>query len=150
VETVAGKKGTFNFTAGYNPWRLNGNGENNRKLVHLRLEPEYRYWLWERFNGHFLGVNAFYASYNISGRNVPFLFDEEYRYDGLAYGMGISYGFHWMINAAWGVETYVGVGAARLSYDRFDCLKCSIFLNHTNETYFGPTKAGISLIYIIK
>jgi hypothetical protein len=150
VEFGVSPKSTINLEAGYNPWSKYVGIAGDRKLQHLLLKPEYRYWLWERFNGHFFGVHALYASYDVSNRNVPFLFKDNYRYDGMAYGVGISYGFHWMINTYWGVEGYVGLGVARFSYDQYDCEKCNSLIDHTNLTYLGPTSAGISLIYLIK
>jgi hypothetical protein len=149
-EFGAGSKSTINLVAGYNPWSQQTGIEGEKKLQHVLVKPEYRYWLWERFNGHFFGVHALYASYDVSNRNIPSLFKENYRYDGMAYGIGISYGFHLMINTIWGLEAYVGFGAARFSYDQYDCEKCNSLIDHVNLTYLGPTSAGISLIYMIK
>ena len=74
-EVGLGRNTTFNLEGAYNPWNKNGSGVNYQKLVHLLIQPEYRYWLWERFNGHFFGVHGLYSSYDFSGRTVPFLFD---------------------------------------------------------------------------
>ena len=32
----------------------------------------FRYWLCERYNGHFFGLHSGYAFYNISGVRIPF------------------------------------------------------------------------------
>lgn len=34
--------------------------------------PEFRYWLCERYNGHFFGLHSGYVFYNISGVRVLF------------------------------------------------------------------------------
>ena len=48
------------------------------------------------------------------------------------------------------MEATVGVGYARVDYDRYNCQDCGTKLNSGHKNYFGPTKLGLSLIYIIK
>ena len=65
-----GKRTTLDLAGGYNPWTLDR--EANRKIRHWMVMPEFRYWLCERFNGHFFGVHSGYAFYNLSGVRIPF------------------------------------------------------------------------------
>ena len=58
LEIGLGKRSTLDLGGGYNPWNLDGTAENNKKLVHWLGEIEYRYWLCQRFSGHFLGVHV--------------------------------------------------------------------------------------------
>ncbi len=150
VEWGIGKKETLDLSAGYNPWNLNGSYQNNRKLVHLLIEPELRYWTCQRFNGHFFGIHGLYSRYNIGGYDIPGLFDADYRYQGDAIGGGLSYGYHWALSKHWGMEFNIGLGAVWMTYDKYDCPKCGDKVGKFHNTYLGPTKAGISLIYIIK
>lgn len=53
LEVGIGKRSTLDLSGGYNSWNLNGTSENNKKLVHWLGEIEYRYWLCQRFSGHF-------------------------------------------------------------------------------------------------
>ncbi len=39
---------------------------------HWLVHPEFRYWLCERFNGHFFGVHLLGGEYNISKVKLPF------------------------------------------------------------------------------
>jgi hypothetical protein len=55
-----------------------------------------------------------------------------------------------MLSPAWGIEASFGAGVARLAFDKSACLQCNPFPDHISETYVGPTKIGVSLIYIIK
>lgn len=57
--------------------------------------PEFRYWLCERYNGHFFGLHSGYAFYNISGVRIPFQSKstKDHRYQGWATGLGLSYGY---------------------------------------------------------
>ncbi len=134
----------------YNPWNLKGSLESNKKLVHMIVKPEFRYWLCERFEGYFFGLHALYARYNIGTHEVPMLFEKEYRYDGHALGVGITYGYNWAFAKRWSAEFAVGLGAMWLNYDRYDCAACNRAHEPVKETYFGPTNAAISLAYMIK
>lgn len=130
----------------WNPWQFSG----NRKWKHFLVQPEFRYWTRETFSGHFLGVHAHYAFYNIG--NLPKPFSEnmrQNRYQGWLAGAGVSYGYRWNFSHRWGMEATVGVGYAYLNYDKFSCHKCGQKLKSDKKNYFGPTKAGISLVYAI-
>lgn len=72
------------------------------------------------------------------------------RYQGCLYGAGVSYGFLWLIGKRWNLELTLGVGYARLEYDRYVRQKCGRFLGKGHENYFGPTKVGISFGFVIK
>lgn len=149
VEIGLGKRTTLDIAAGYNPWNAN----NSKKLAHYIIQPELRYFLCERFNGHFFGVHALYSFYNIGRHELPMLFgknSKNYRFQGDAYGAGISYGYQLMLGTHWNLEFEIGVGYARMDYDKYGCQKCDSKIESTKKNYFGPTKAGISFIYIIK
>ncbi len=150
LEIGLGAQTTLEVIGGYNPWTLNA--ETNKKLKHWVVMPEFRYWLCERFNGHFFGLHTGYDEYNISGVRIPFLKKhvKDYRYQGWATGLGISYGYQWILGKRWNLEATVGVGYVYTNYDHYDCATCGKFRGNNDKHYFGPTKAGISLIYIIK
>jgi len=150
VEIGLGKKTSIEFSGGNNRWNIEGSPDNNKKLVHWVIKPEFRYWLCERFNGHFFGVHAFYGQYNVSEWYIPLLFEKDYRYEGDAYGGGVSYGYHWAWAKRWGMEFTVGAGIAIMDYVKKDCEKCGSEVGQFTKTYFGPTSLGIKLIFIIK
>jgi hypothetical protein len=150
AELGLGYRTTLEAGLAYNGRNLEGSVENNRKLVHGIAIAEFRYWLCERFDGHFFGVHALGGFYNISGHKIPILFDKEYRYEGTGAGAGISYGYSLPLSPRWGVEFNVGVGVARLKYDKYGCDKCDELEGRYNRTYLGPTRAAINLVFIIK
>jgi hypothetical protein len=151
AEIGLGKKSTLDVAVGYNPWNLDGSYTDNKKWVHLLVQPEFRYWTCERFNGHFFGVHGVLSHYNIGGLKIPLLgMEKAVRYEGYAYGGGLSYGYHRMLSKHWGVEFTVGVGAVYFDHERYTCEKCGSPLGTATKTYVGPTKAGISLVYLIK
>ena len=112
--------------------------------------PERRYWLCEKFNGHFLALHGHYAKYNVGG--MSFLSDnmERHRYQGHLWGGGISYGYQWLLGNRWSMEAVLGVGYARLDHSKYPCATCGTIQKSEKKNYFGPTKAAVSIIYIIK
>ena len=153
LEIGLGKRSTLDLGGGYNPWTLDGTAENNKKLVHWLGEIEYRYWLCQRFYGHFFGVHVLGSQYNIAQQDLPLIFgkgSKEYRFEGYGYGGGISYGYNFFLGIRWSIEANLGIGYARLHYDKYKCQKCGEKIGTESRNYFGPTKAGISLIYYLK
>jgi len=148
VEFGMGKKFTTEISFAYNPWEIDK--KKHKQIKHWVIKPEFRYWFCERFSGHFMGIHPFYGEYNVSGYKIPSLFKKEFRYEGNAIGAGISYGYHWILGSHWSIEASIGVGNAYLDYDRFECGECGQKLETKSKNYFGPTKAAVSLIYIIK
>lgn len=72
------------------------------------------------------------------------------RYQGWLAGAGVGYGYSWVLGKRWNLEATLGLGYVHFSYDRFECKTCGDKLGSGNKNYFGPTKAAVSLIYIIK
>ncbi len=150
VEVGLGHRTSLQLSGSYNPWNLKGTVENDKKMVHAIIKPEFRYWLCERYNGHFLGADLIFSRYNVSTHDIPLLFKKEHRYEGIAYGAGITYGYHLMLGKRWGLEFAIGAGVVRLDYDRYSCATCDKDATPAKKTYFGPTNAAINLVFLIK
>ena len=144
LEFGLSQKWSLDLSGNYNPWEFSG----NRKMKHWLVQPELRYWLCDRFNGHFVGLHAHGGEYNVGGIK---LFDlEDRRYEGWFAGGGLSYGYHLILNHRWSLEATIGLGYTYIDYAKFDCEKCGSRLKDGTRNWFGPTKAGLSLIYVIK
>ncbi len=150
AEAALSRRSTIELSYSNNPWNYKARLPQNKKLLHGIARLEYRYWLCERFSGHFLGAHALYSEYNISGWNIPLLFDKDHRYKGNAWGGGISYGYNLPIGKRWNVEFVAGAGVVRMKYDRYSCLTCSTDAEPFTQTWFGPTNLGINLVFLIK
>lgn len=153
AEIGVGNRSTLSLSGSYNPWNLKGSAENNKKMVHWLVGAEYRYWLCEKFNGHFFGLHALGGRSNIGGYELPFWLEKDsknYRYEGLNYGAGISYGYQWILNNRWSLEAILGLGYMRMDYTKYDCKTCGKKIGTFKKNYLGPTNAGISIIYMIK
>lgn len=147
VEFALAKRWTMDISAIYNPFYY---GKERMTRFGL-IQPEARYWFCSRFEKHFIGVHGIYGRFNIGNVDVHFtdVFTEN-RYKGWAAGAGISYGYHLPMGKRWGWEFTLGVGYLYLDYDKYRCESCDEFLGNRTKHYFGPTKAGISLIFMLK
>lgn len=143
VEVGLGNQTTLDISAGYNLWNVDGSSTSNKKLAHFLIQPEFRYFLCERFNGHFFGVHVLYSTYNISGYELPMLFGKDSkksRFQGDAYGCGISYGYQLMLSTHWNLEFQAGLGYIYLDSNKYDWSKCGETESSFSKNYFGPTK----------
>lgn len=148
LELGLGRATTLDLSGNYN-WFKKSNG---KMFKHWLAQPEFRFWLCERFNGHFFGLHALGGEFNIAKTKLPFGLakdGKDYRYDGWYAGGGVSYGYQWMLARKWSVEATVGVGYARINYDKYPCRDCGRKIESGTKNYFGPTKLGVSLIFVI-
>ena len=144
LELSLAKNWTIETTFVHNSWDFSG----NTSFRHWLIQSELRYWICQSFEGHFLGLNAIYANYNVGEISfIPAL--KEYTYKGDLYGAGFSYGYHVPIGGKWGLELTAGLGWIHLNYDKYQCQDCREYQGSYKRNYFGPTKAGISLIYLL-
>lgn len=145
AEFRLGDGSSLDIPVSYNPWTW----KENRKWKHILVQPELRWWPKGTFRRHFWGVHAHYAFYNVGNLpHGPFsTYMQANRFEGWLVGAGISYGYRWNFrNPRWALEATVGAGYAYMDYDRFACGRCGEKLGSETKHYFGPTKAGVSLI----
>lgn len=145
IEWRVGKQLTIDLSATYNPWKYG----DMKKFNLLGIQPELRYWSLEPFNRHFWGIHGTYANFNLVGLG-PGSYMKDHLLKGNLYGGGISYGYHWILSPRWAMEATLGVGYLHLDYDKSECKGCEKYIGKRHKNYFGPTKAGVSLIYMIK
>lgn len=132
------------------PFSLNLDSYNDsKKFKHVAVQPEVRWWKCQPFTGHFWGVHAHYAFYNVGGLE-PFTTIKENRYEGWLAGAGVSYGYNWIISARWSLEATIGVGYAYLSFDKYPCGKCRPKSGEGTKHYLGPTKIAVTAVFLIK
>lgn len=152
IEFKVAPKWTVDISGNFNAWTFS----DNKKWKHWVLQPEARYWLCERFNGHFVGAHLVGGIYNMGNWNTDFTFLgtdfgqlKEHRYEGWLVGAGIAYGYHWMLGRHWSVEAEIGIGYVYTQADKYECPRCGEQLeNNKPHHYVGPTKAAVNLIYV--
>ncbi|MDR1380757.1 MAG: DUF3575 domain-containing protein [Tannerella sp.] len=230
-EVALNHKTTLDIGLNYNPWTLGHKwvglyeedlsvvsasaSEREIKLKHFMIQPEVRWWMCEKFNGHYFGVHLLGGLFNAGGLKLPFDWGrykdasgdylgmypmemtpvgyENVKVQGIGYqisevpypglgkasgteleandvywgnadrdgiyinsfegwfaGAGVSYGYHWVLGRRLSLEFTLGVGYVYLQYDKSRCTDCKKKLGEESAHYFGPTRAGISLVYMLK
>lgn len=148
VEAGLAEKWTIDISGNLNAWDFSG----NRKWKHWLIQPEARYWLCDKFNGHFFGLHVHGGAFNTANVKTPFgLFGDcsSERHEGWYYGAGISYGYQWMLGKRWNFELSIGAGYVRSDYDVYENPVCGDYLGKEHGNYFGITKASASIIFLI-
>lgn len=147
LEFAVGDKVSIELSGGVNPFEF---GEN-KQLKHWVVWPELRYWTCETFNGHFFGLHGVGGQYSIGGVDIPvWKLDrlKDRRYKGNAFGVGVSYGYQWILSDHWGFEFTIGGGFARFDYEVYGLGDKGTKMGENKKNYFGPTKGGLSIVYV--
>lgn len=147
LETALAPRWTLDLSTSYNAWEV----VKDRKWRHLAIQPEARYWFCDRFNGHFIGIHAQWAKFNIGQVTMPFGLwkaTRNHRFEGDLWGGGIGYGYQWLLGRHWNLEAELGIGYSRVIFDEYPCTSCGKRIRSDKKNYFGPTKASLSLIYL--
>ena len=145
-EFALAERWTVELEGGYNPWTLDT--EKNMKMKHWLVSPEIRYWFCNSFQGHFIGINANYAQYNIGA--IPYKDFQNKRIEGWAAGAGLTYGYAFPIARRWNLELTCGLGLWYTVYDQFESRPCGLFQQRFEKTLLGPSTLGVSFVYMIK
>lgn len=122
---------------------------------HWMVQPEARYWLCDKFIGSFLGFHLHGGQYNLGNldNGIKFLGTDfsklsDSRYQGWFAGLGIGYGYSWVLNKHWNLEAEAGLGYSYTRYEKYPCAHCGEVEEEGKHHYVGVTKAALNLIYL--
>ena len=118
----------------------------DRKLRVFGTRPEVRYWWGEPLKrGHFLGLHGFTSAFNVQIGDKARYQDPNHA----LWGVGVAYGYAMPLGKKekWGVEFTLGLGYARVKYDKYDGAINGPFIERKTINYFGPTRLGINFSY---
>lgn len=111
---------------------------------------EARCWLGkrknrERLTGHFLGIYA-------EGGVYDFQFDKDKGYRGNYYAAsGLTYGYSHQLARHLALEFSLGIGYLATEYRKYTTYEGDLIWTSSGRYHFmGPTKAKISLVWLIK
>lgn len=112
----------------------------------LATQPELRYWPKVAGEGHYFGVHTSVIGFNVS-------FAGDYRYQDpnyAAFGLGLGYGFafHLDKDRRWGMEAQIGAGYISYKWIKYhNTGRNGGAVSRGGGTYWGPTRAGITISY---
>lgn len=145
VEVRITPRWSFEVTGMYSPYNLFVHDFKTRVLA---MKPELRYWWGESLRkGHFIGIHMPIAGFNIQ-------INKDFRYQDpnhALWGLGINYGYAMLVGKRqnWSLDFTIGFGYMDISYDVYEGVRNGKFVESVKKGYFGPTRVGINLSYII-
>lgn len=154
VEVALWPKWTLDVDGYLNPFKY---GEN-KSTRFWAVQPELRYWLCGKFNGHFVGLHGQYEKHNDFGTRM-------YVYDGFISGAGLSYGYSTPLWYRWKLEFNLGVGWNHVQHDTRWLRESSLgrpiedygpgfgnveYASPVQKNYWGITRAGVSIVFVIR
>ncbi len=152
IEVGLAPRWSLDVSGNFNAWNM----KNDRRWKHYLVQPEVRYWLCDRFMGHFLALYLHGGQYNFGGikNSINFLGTNlsnltTHRYQGWFAGAGVGYGYAFVLGRHWNLELEAGIGYAYTVFDEFECAGCGRKVNtDLNHHYFGPTKLAVNFVYL--
>ena len=97
-----------------------------------------------RFSGHHVGLYGQIVTYDFELGGKGYLGDK------WSYGGGVAYGYSLPVGHRFNVDFTLGIGYLGGSYKEYIPLDGHYVWQTTkNRRWFGPTKAGISLVWLI-
>ena len=151
VEVGLAPKWTAEIDGTINNWAI-----NDRRWKQWMVQPEIRYWFCQSFSGQFLAAHLIGGQYNFGNlkNNIKFLGTDfsqltDHRYQGWMAGVGIGYGYSWILSRHWNLEAEIGIGWIYTRSDVYNCFDCGKKIRtDVPHNYVGPTKAAINIIYV--
>lgn len=142
VEIGLGQHWSLDVPVWYSPYDI-----TDRWRIRLfAAQPEMRYWLKDAGEGHYFGVHATVAGFNVS-------LGGDYRYQDpnhAAFGAGIGYGyaFHLDKSRRWSMEAQIGAGYIGYEYIKYhNTGRNGAEVSRGKGTYWGVTRAGFAVAY---
>lgn len=151
VEVGLAPKWTVEANASLNAWAV-----NDHRWKQWMVQPEVRYWFCQRFSGHFVGAHLIGGQYNFGNIDADFKFLgtdfsvlKDKRYQGWMAGVGVAYGYSWILSRHWNFEAEVGLGWIYTRSDVYRCADCGRRLETgVPHNYVGLTKVALSFVYV--
>lgn len=108
----------------------------------VAIQPEGRWWLKQPGAGHFFGVHAHIAWFNVKWQ------DDRYQStDHPLLGAGVNYGYLLPLSKHWGAEFSLGAGYAHMKYNTYYNIDNGAQIGTETRNYWGITRVGLSLSY---
>lgn len=124
-------------------------GSNSDKVQKIwLLNPEVRWYLL-RDRRFYVGASGSYGEYNIYKYPLGSLLSKDTGYQGTLWSAGVTVGYQLCLSRYFSVDFNLGLGYTRSKYDSFgmtDGVRVSKERDKS-KNFFGPTQAGISLVW---
>jgi hypothetical protein len=107
------------------------------------VQPSLRWWRYEHFVGSFVALHPAGGRYDVGG--------EHFHRQGWFTGLGVSYGYGWLLSRRWNITAEGGMGFYYMR-DRRDDYKTDewspVRIVHARRVVLAPSKLEISFSYL--
>ena len=128
---------TLDLSATGSPFKI----KDDLYFRHLRLQPELRYWLTSPLTEHYVGITAFYSTYDAGYKKQGYFGD--------SYAAGLTYGYSWILSRRWNFELSAGLGVIHYRMARYTPGEAHPVPGETGWK-IAPVKLGITFAYVLK
>lgn len=127
---------------------LGGNSDKVQKM--WLLSPEVRWYLL-RDKRFYVGASGSYGEYNIYKYMLGNMLTDDTGYQGKLWNAGVTVGYQLCLSRNFSVDFNLGLGYTRSEYDSFAMIdKVRVYKDRDkSKNFWGPTQAGISLVWTI-
>lgn len=138
VEFSLGKQYSLDVSAYFNPIKT-----DKFSSQFWYVQPGVRYWRYEHFVGPFYAAHIAYGRYTVG--------NDRWHYKGWFAGLGVSYGYTWILSKQWNFTLEGGLG---LYYMRDTKRFCEyddwqpIRIVHYKRVVLAPSKLEVSFSYL--
>lgn len=142
VDIVISDRQSVSFDLSCSPYKLS-TGFHNKCMA---FRAGYKFWLNQTFYAHYVGVDAILSSTDFA--------IGQFNSRGEQIGLGISYGYSFILGKRINLVPHVGVGLAyNTSYDGYDqMLNVGTGVQSTSMSVIKPvfTRLGVTIQYILR
>lgn len=142
VDIVVSDRQSISFDASYAPYKISS-GFHNKSMS---FRAGYKFWLNQSFYAHYVGLDAIFTSTDFALAN--------FNYRGEQVGLGVSYGYSFILGKRINLVPHVGVGLAYCtSYDGYDqMINAGTGVQATSTAAIRPiiTRLGVTIQYILR
>ena len=124
-------------------------GDEHGKVQKLWfVNPELRYYM-DNARRFYVGAGGNYSKYNIYKGMVGGLFSDDTGYQGSMWNTGATAGYQLPLGHSFALDFNLGLGYNSASYDTFNVVNQTRVYKERDQSknFFGPTQAGVSLIW---
>ena len=125
-------------------------GEHGKVQKIWMLSPEVRWYLL-RDKRFYAGVSGNYGEYNVYKYMLGGVLSKDTGYQGKCWNVGLTLGYQLYLSRSFSIDFNLGLGYTRSEYDSYGVTDgVRVYKERNNNKHFwGPTQAGISLVWTI-
>ena len=115
----------------------------NLQMCCLAAQPGVRYWFFEEYAGQFIGGHLAAAKYDVGGRR--------FHRAGWLTGLGISYGYSWLLATRWNFTLEIGAGVYYMQDTKRDHRLSDFqteYIRRGRRIVLGPSKCTVGFTYL--